>query len=65
MATKKLTSKLLLIPQAQTASAGVLSVASGLVFCGENSGSFMAVDAANGKILWQFPTNQAHDVYVR
>jgi outer membrane protein assembly factor BamB len=23
-----------------------------------NSGSFMAVDAANGKILWQFPTNQ-------
>jgi alcohol dehydrogenase (cytochrome c) len=28
------------------------------VFYGENSGSFMAVDAANGKILWQFPTNQ-------
>src|SRR5438552_3505954 len=49
------------VPQvttAQTASAGVMSTASGLVFYGENSGSFMAVDAANGKILWQFPTNQ-------
>jgi alcohol dehydrogenase (cytochrome c) len=49
------------VPQvttAQTASAGVMSTASGLVFYGENSGSFMAVDAANGKVLWQFPTNQ-------
>ena len=49
------------VPQvttAQTASAGVMSTASGLVFYGENSGSFMAVDAGNGKILWQFPTNQ-------
>jgi len=49
------------VPQvttAQTASAGVMSTASGLVFYGENSGSFMAVDASNGKILWQFPTNQ-------
>jgi len=49
------------VPQvttAQTASAGVMSTASGLVFYGENSGSFMGVDAANGKILWQFPTNQ-------
>ena len=41
-----------------TASAGVISTASGLVFFGENSGSFMAADAANGKPLWQFPTNQ-------
>jgi alcohol dehydrogenase (cytochrome c) len=41
-----------------TASAGVISTASGLVFFGENSGSFMAVDAANGARLWQFPTNQ-------
>ncbi len=49
------------VPQvttAQTASAGVMSTASGLVFFGENSGSFTAVDAANGKILWNFPTNQ-------
>jgi alcohol dehydrogenase (cytochrome c) len=41
-----------------TASAGVLSTASGLVFFGENSGAFMAVDARDGKALWQFPTNQ-------
>jgi alcohol dehydrogenase (cytochrome c) len=48
------------VPQSQgpvTASAGVLSTASGLVFFGENSGVFMAADAANGEILWQFPTN--------
>lgn len=41
-----------------TASAGLLSTASGLVFFGENSGSFMAADAATGKPLWEFPTNQ-------
>ena len=49
------------IPQVttpQTASAGVMSTASGLVFFGENSGSFMAADAGTGKVLWQFPTNQ-------
>ena len=40
-----------------TASAGVLSTASGLVFFGENSGSFMAADAATGTVLWNFPTN--------
>ena len=48
------------IPQVSgqtTASAGVLSTASGVVFFGENSGSFMAADAANGKVLWQFNTN--------
>ena len=41
-----------------TASAGLLSTASGLVFFGENSGSFMAADAMTGKPLWEFPTNQ-------
>lgn len=41
-----------------TSSAGTLSTASGLVFFGENSGAFMAADAANGKPLWQFQTNQ-------
>jgi alcohol dehydrogenase (cytochrome c) len=41
-----------------TASAGVISTASGLVFFGENSGSFMAADASNGTVLWDFPTNQ-------
>jgi alcohol dehydrogenase (cytochrome c) len=44
-------------PAPSTASAGLLSTASGLVFFGENSGSFMAADAANGKVLWAFPTN--------
>jgi alcohol dehydrogenase (cytochrome c) len=49
------------IPQANhsvTSSGGVLSTASGLVFFGENSGSFMAADAKDGKVLWDFPTNQ-------
>jgi alcohol dehydrogenase (cytochrome c) len=41
-----------------TASAGVISTASGLVLFGENSGSFVAADAATGKVLWDFPTNQ-------
>ena len=45
-------------PAPVTASAGLLSTASGLVFFGENSGSFMAADAANGKAIWAFPTNQ-------
>ena len=48
------------IPQVTTpatASAGVISTAGGVVFFGENSGSFMAADAASGKVLWQFPTN--------
>jgi alcohol dehydrogenase (cytochrome c) len=44
-------------PGAVTASAGLISTASGLVFFGENSGAFMAADASNGSILWQFPTN--------
>jgi alcohol dehydrogenase (cytochrome c) len=45
-------------PGAVTASAGLLSTASGLVFFGENSGSFMAADAATGNVRWSFPTNQ-------
>jgi alcohol dehydrogenase (cytochrome c) len=44
-------------PGAVTASAGLLSTASGLVFFGENSGSFMAADAASGKVRWSFPAN--------
>src|SRR6185436_9679975 len=44
-------------PNSVTASAGLLSTASGLVFFGENSGSFAAADAATGKVLWEFPTN--------
>jgi len=34
--------------------AGVLSTASGLVFTGQLTGEFVAVDAATGKLLWQF-----------
>lgn len=45
-------------PGAVTASAGLLSTASGLVFFGENSGSFVAADAATGRPLWEFPSNQ-------
>ena len=48
------------VPQASgrtTASAGVFATASGLVFFGENGGDFVAVDAATGAVLWQFPTN--------
>jgi alcohol dehydrogenase (cytochrome c) len=36
---------------------GVLSTASGLVFFGEDSGAFAAVDARSGKLLWHFPAN--------
>jgi len=38
---------------------GVLSTASGLVFFGEDGGSFAAVDARRGKLLWRFPANTA------
>lgn len=37
---------------------GTLSTASGLVIFGEEGGALMAVDAATGKPLWSFPTNQ-------
>lgn len=38
--------------------AGVLSTAGGLVFYGESSGGFAAVDASSGETLWHFETNQ-------
>ena len=34
---------------------GVLATATGLVFFGEESGAFAALDAATGKLLWHFP----------
>jgi alcohol dehydrogenase (cytochrome c) len=37
---------------------GTLATATGLLFFGEDSGTFMAVDAANGKPLWRFHANQ-------
>ena len=35
-----------------------MSTAGGVVFFGEESGAFMAVEAANGRPLWSFQTNQ-------
>lgn len=37
---------------------GTLATASGLVFFGEDSGAFVAVDAATGRPLWHFQTSQ-------
>jgi alcohol dehydrogenase (cytochrome c) len=37
---------------------GTLATAGGLLFFGEDSGMFIAVDAANGKPLWRFQANQ-------
>ena len=37
---------------------GVLSTASGVVFYGDDSGEFAAVDASTGKTLWHYPANQ-------
>lgn len=37
---------------------GTLTTASGLVIFGEDGGALMAADAASGKPLWSFPTNQ-------
>jgi alcohol dehydrogenase (cytochrome c) len=40
-------------------SSGTLATAGELVFIGESSGLFTALDARNGKPLWNFPANQA------
>ena len=37
---------------------GTLATATGLVFFGDDSGAFVAAEAATGKPLWQFQTNQ-------
>jgi alcohol dehydrogenase (cytochrome c) len=37
---------------------GVLSSAGGVVFFGEDSGAFVAADAVDGRMLWQFQTSQ-------
>jgi alcohol dehydrogenase (cytochrome c) len=39
-------------------SAGVMTTAGGLVFFGDNSQSFEAIDASTGKPLWHFNTGQ-------
>ncbi|MDP9052381.1 MAG: PQQ-binding-like beta-propeller repeat protein [Acidobacteriota bacterium] len=43
----------------QSNYAGVLSTSGGLLFFGESSGGFAAVDAASGKYIWHFETNHA------
>ncbi len=47
-----------LIGPAEANYSGVLSTAGGLVFFGETSGGFAAVDAKTGKYLWHFEANQ-------
>ncbi len=47
-----------LIGPAEANYSGVLSTAGGLVFFGETSGGFAAVDAKTGEYLWHFETNQ-------
>jgi alcohol dehydrogenase (cytochrome c) len=42
----------------QTNYSGVLSTAGGLLFFGESSGGFAAVDARTGRYLWHFETNR-------
>jgi PQQ-dependent dehydrogenase (methanol/ethanol family) len=44
---------------AQSNYSGVLSTSNGLLFFGESSGGFSAVDARTGKYLWHFETNHA------
>jgi alcohol dehydrogenase (cytochrome c) len=38
-------------------ASGTLSTNGGLVFFGEDSGEFTALDAKTGKPLWHFPVN--------
>ena len=49
------------VPQVGSGSSagGVLSTAGGVLFLGDDSGGFAAVDAKNGKPLWHFHTNEA------
>jgi alcohol dehydrogenase (cytochrome c) len=48
------------LPQTGPANSwgGTLATAGGLVFYGDDSGALAAADAATGKPLWAFPTNQ-------
>ena len=48
------------LPQVGTGMSwgGTLSTAGGVVFFGEESGAFAAVDATDGRLLWSFQTNQ-------
>jgi PQQ-dependent dehydrogenase (methanol/ethanol family) len=55
--TGKVAWKIVLPGPVQTNYSGVLSTAGGLLFFGESTGGFAAVDARTGKYLWHFETN--------
>ena len=56
--TGKVAWELPLIGHPERNYSGVLSTAGGLLFFGETSGGFAAVDAKNGNYLWHFEADQ-------
>ena len=57
--TGKVAWQIVLPGPVQSNYSGVLTTSGGLVFFGESSGGFAAVDARTGKYLWHFETNHA------
>ena len=57
--TGKVVWQIVLPGPVQSNYSGVLTTAGGLLFFGESSGGFAAVDARSGKYLWHFETNHA------
>jgi PQQ-dependent dehydrogenase (methanol/ethanol family) len=57
--TGKVVWQIILPGPLQSNYSGVLSTLGGLLFFGESSGGFAAVDAGTGKYLWNFETNHA------
>ncbi|HWA08105.1 MAG TPA: PQQ-binding-like beta-propeller repeat protein [Opitutaceae bacterium] len=55
--TGKVVWKIVMPGVAENNYSGVLSTATNLLFFGESSGGFAAVDARNGKYLWHFETH--------
>jgi alcohol dehydrogenase (cytochrome c) len=57
METGKIAWEVPLIGPVETNYSGALATAGGLVFLGETSGGFAAVDSQSGKFLWHFEAN--------
>jgi len=57
--TGKVAWQIVLPGPVQSNYSGVLSTAGGLLFFGESSGGFAAVNARTGKYVWHFETNHA------
>ena len=57
--TGKVVWQIVLPGPVQSNYSGVLTTAGGLLFFGESSGGFAAVDARTGQYLWHFETNHA------